>query len=454
MGKRKKRRKRRRSEERAEQAHLGLPDTGDDDDEEYEDDDEDDDEEEEEESLGSRFGFGRFRQTNPQPTSTPSQPQPQYEDKPWWAKEENFELDDFERQQYGDYKAQPPPMEPEHLRQPQVKKDTPSSPAATPTTTASPIKQVTTVTSQEVGKVVERVKKIDWELVRIQGEELLDKIRKGMKRVKEEVEFRNLQMREKVPRKYHMAVYTGLVAIPVILILAIVLLLFAGRGDNPEVVIQITAAPTSQPNQTAEPQIVLPTTAPIVVSTDTPPIPLPTSEPIVLPTTAPIASIASFFAPPIQHWSADIQRWAQTYGVGADFMAVVMQLETCGNPLHLGSEGRMGLFAVPGDRFQANESFINPEDNARRAAELIQQCFTMTNNDPGQAYACYRSNTDTTQADFGQWGESMQRYFLWGIGLYGDTQSDVQVSAALNDWLVNGGGFDVCNQAQAALDSQ
>jgi hypothetical protein len=504
MGKRQKRRKRKRSEDRAEQARLGLPVEGDDDEEydeeEYEDDDEDeDDEEEDESSLGSRFGIGRFRQTNPQSTPTPTsqpkptpfqskpapfqpaaqpkpapfqpvqqskpvptQPQqpPQYDDKPWWAKEEDTELDDYEREQYGEYQAMPPPMQPEHLRQPEVKKD--GQPiAATPTPASSPLKQVTAATTQAVGKVGERVKKIDWELVRIQAEEALDKTRKGLGRVKEEAEFRNLQMREKVPPKYHIAVYVGLVAVPVILILVLGFLLFGRGGTEPEVVVQITAAPTEQPLPTAAPEVVLPTSAPIVLPTDAPvelptdaPIIEPTSEPIIQPTTAPVGSVAVFFAPPIQQWSADIQRWAQTYGVDADFMAVVMQLETCGNPNHLGSEGRMGLFAVPGDRFQPNESFINPEDNARRAAELIIQCYAMTNNDPGQAYACYRSNTDTTQADFGQWGEAMQRSFLWGIGLYGDTQSGAQVSPALNDWLVNGGGFDVCNQAQAALDSQ
>jgi hypothetical protein len=488
MGKRKKRRKRRRSEDRAEQARLGLPVEGDDeyedDEEEYEDDDEvDDDEEEEDESLGSRFGLGRFRQTNPQSTPASAQPQsqpkpslfqpkpapsqptsqlkpiasqpqqpPQYEDKPWWSKEEDIELDDYEREQYGEYKAMPPPMPPEHLRQPEVKKDTQPS-TATTAPASSPLKQMTAVTSQAVGKVGERVKKIDWELVRVQAEEALDKTRKGLSRVKEEAEYRNLQMREKVPPKYHMAVYAGLIAVPVILILVIGFLLFGRGGNEPEAIVQITAAPTEQPMPTSVPEIVLPTSAPIVLPTDEP-ILQPTTEPIVQPTTAPIANIPAFFAPPIQQWSADIQRWSQTYGVDADFMSIIMQLETCGNPMHLGSEGRMGLFAVPGDRFQPNESFINPEDNARRAAELIVQCYALTNNDPGQAYACYRSNTDTTQADFGQWGEVMQRYFLWGVGLYGDARGDAATSPALNDWLVNGGGFNVCNQAQAALDSQ
>jgi hypothetical protein len=114
----------------------------------------------------------------------------------------------------------------------------------------------------------------------------------------------------------------------------------------------------------------------------------------------------------------------------------------------------MGLFAVPGDRFQANESFLNPEDNARRASELMQQCYALTNNDVGLAYACYRSNTDTTQVSSAQWSEVMQRYFLWVLGIYGDIQSGAQSSAALNDWLVNGGGFDVCNAAQTTLDAQ
>ena len=55
------------------------------------------------------------------------------------------------------------------------------------------------IQAQAVSKVGERVKKIDWELVRIQAEEALEKTRKGLHRVKEEAEFYNLQMRERVP---------------------------------------------------------------------------------------------------------------------------------------------------------------------------------------------------------------------------------------------------------------
>src|SRR5262245_36350751 len=105
-------------------------------------------------------------------------------------------------------------------------------------------------------------------------------------------------MREKVPPKYHMAVYAGLIAIPVILILIIGFLLFGRGGSNePEVVVQITAAPTEQLFPTNVPEIDLPTSAPIVVPTDIPappptdePIVQPTIEPIVQPTTVPVAN--------------------------------------------------------------------------------------------------------------------------------------------------------------------
>ena len=459
MGKRKKRRKRRRAEERAEQALSGDVD-GADDEEEYEDED-DDEEEEESPSLASRFGLGNFRQSQPAKTEA----QPQYDDKPWWSKEEDFELSDYEREQYGDYQKMPPPLEPEHLRQPEVKK-----PESTPA--PSPIGQVATVTTQEVGKVVERVKKIDWELVMVQVSEVLDKIKRVFQRIFEEIQFRNLQMRETVPPKYHLPIYATIAAVLIGIPLVLVLLTLTG-GDNPDVqvttapqsvVVQPTDEPIVQPTFTPQPEVVLPTDEPIVQSTD---IPIPataiptnppqtTDIPVIQPTDVPIVtgSIAPFFAPPVQYWAGDIQRWAQTYGVDASFMAMIMQLETCGNPLHLGGEGRMGIFAVPGDRFQPEESFLNPEDNARRASELIQQCYALTNNDIGQAYACYRSNTDTTQVSSAQWSESMQRYFLWGLGVYGDALANAQTSAALNDWLVSGGGFDVCNAAQSTLDGQ
>ncbi|MDQ7036569.1 MAG: hypothetical protein Q9P01_17585 [Anaerolineae bacterium] len=383
-------------------------------------------------------------------------------------------MSDYERKQYGKYEKMPAPLKPEHLREPEPKKQ-----ADTASDAPSLIGKIAAITTHSMGKVVERGKNIDWELVQVRISEISDKIRAGFKRFIEEIQFRNLQMREKVPPKFQIVVYATLALILIGIPLAIAALLFAGRGNNPddnEVALAITAVPQNNTiivpaTQTPSPTVILPTTAPIVQASNTPlppntpipPTPIPTNPPpptdvpIVQPTTAPLvssASIALFFAPAVQSWSSDLLRWSQTYGVDANFMAMVMQLETCGNPLYLGTEGRMGIFAVPGDRFQGAESFINPEDNARRASELMQQCYALTANDPGQAYACYRSNTDTTQASFGQWSEPMQRYFLWGFGMYGDTQNGVQSSPALNDWLVNGGGFDVCNQAQSILDSQ
>lgn len=156
----------------------------------------------------------------------------------------------------------------------------------------------------------------------------------------------------------------------------------------------------------------------------------------------------------MQTWSTDLERWAQLLSIEANYLAIVMQLETCGNPDFIGADGRVGLFAVPQDRFQAGEEFADPEINAMRAAELITQCQSLTGNDPGQTYTCYRSNTDSTQVDFGGWSEAMQQRFLWSMGMYGDTQMNAVESAALNHYLVTGGGIDVCNQAHAVLDSR
>jgi hypothetical protein len=413
-------------------------------------------------SIGARFGFG--------PDPKKADPLP---DEPWWAQEEDeYELTEYEKKQYGEYKegkhiSELPPEPVDNKK----KKDDAQKP--------NPV-------AAYVQTVKERWERIDWELVMVRVYEIRDNVGERISpvtsRVDDGLAWLELQLetRANIPENYSRPVTLAVVSAPLVLILVTIVAVLlltggdSGQGDNGQAIVEtdnrqtqvaqaaqatntprptITRVPpsrTPRPTRTTAPATSTP--RPTIATTNTPRPPATaitdpaTDAPAVADTSA-RGAIAPLFQPSVQRWSNDIQRWGATYNLDPDYFAAIMQLETCGNPAYQDADDNLGLFAVPAERFQAGEDPFNVEDNARRAAEYIQYCTTLSEADVAKALACYHA-TDIAVALTGlsEWSPDTQQYFWWYVELYSDAISNLDQSNALDAWLAQGGD-QVCARA-------
>ena len=82
--------------------------------------------------------------------------------------------------------------------------------------------------------------------------------------------------------------------------------------------------------------------------------------------------LAPFFAPAVQHWSDEINRWAAQHEVDPHLLATVMQIESCGHPTVISNAGARGLFQVMPFHFAAGEDMLDPDTNAMARRQLPQ----------------------------------------------------------------------------------
>lgn len=160
--------------------------------------------------------------------------------------------------------------------------------------------------------------------------------------------------------------------------------------------------------------------------------------------------IAPLFTAEVQHWSADVVRWAEPHGLDPNLLATVMQIESCGHPTVISPAGARGLFQVMPFHFEANEDMIDPETNARRGANFLVECSGYAGGDIGKTFACYNGGPGTIRRDFSQWPHETQRYYYWALGIYEDATRGAFRSERLDEWL-NAGGVNLCRRASLEL---
>jgi hypothetical protein len=165
---------------------------------------------------------------------------------------------------------------------------------------------------------------------------------------------------------------------------------------------------------------------------------------------APAPLIAPFFTREVQYWAPNIKKWAAEYGVDANLIATLMQIESCGLQSANSSVGAQGLFQVMPFHFDDGENMTDPETNARRGVGVIRECLGYANGDAGLAMACYNGGPSLVYRDQSSWPLESQNYYRWGTGLYSDATAGRKVSPALNNWLDSGGVY-LCDQASVAL---
>lgn len=162
----------------------------------------------------------------------------------------------------------------------------------------------------------------------------------------------------------------------------------------------------------------------------------------------PLAQPPTIFTPSIQKWIPEIQRWSETYALPADYVAIVMTLESCGDPRARSSAGALGLFQVMPFHFAQGEDPLDPEVNARRGLTYLRRALDLAHGDFGRALAGYNGGHGVIDRDPSTWAAETRRYQAWGAGILDDLAADRIPSPALEAWL-DAGGRSLCLRAES-----
>lgn len=160
--------------------------------------------------------------------------------------------------------------------------------------------------------------------------------------------------------------------------------------------------------------------------------------------------LSRIFTREVLHWEPQIVTWSELHGVDPNLAAIIMQIESCGDPGAVSSAGAQGLFQVMPFHFVGGENPQDPDTNAARGLKYFSDRLVQTNGDIGRAFAGYNGGHVAAAASWDSWASETQRYYLWSTGIYGDIMSGGETSPTLERWLA-AGGAGLCQQAAARL---
>lgn len=167
--------------------------------------------------------------------------------------------------------------------------------------------------------------------------------------------------------------------------------------------------------------------------------------------TDPDAPLASFYTQEVRYWRSEIMDWADAYAVNPNVIAIVIQIESCGDPVVISGAGAVGLMQVMPFHFGNGENMLNPDTNVRRGMSVFYECLTLFAQwDLGLALACYNGGPSVTQRDYSTWAAETQYYYRWATGLWQDVLAGEESSDTLAEWL-SAGGRTLCTQASDDL---
>ena len=160
--------------------------------------------------------------------------------------------------------------------------------------------------------------------------------------------------------------------------------------------------------------------------------------------------LAPLFTPEVLKLETQILAWASEYGMDANLVATVMQIESCGNPRALSPVGAMGLFQVMPYHFAKGEDGFAPNMNALRGLSYLQKSLEHFGGDTGLALAGYNGGIQGASHPANEWAEETRNYKYWGENIYADALAGFSNSATLQEWLA-AGGASLCAQAEQRL---
>ena len=161
-------------------------------------------------------------------------------------------------------------------------------------------------------------------------------------------------------------------------------------------------------------------------------------------------AISPIFTREVQHWGADITRWANASSLDPNLVAVIMQIESCGDPRATSRAGAMGLFQVMPFHFHFGENPYNPETNALRGLAYLSRSLAAADGDPRLALAGYNGGIGVIARGEWTWSAETKRYARYGAPIYEDAKNGAVSSAVLEEWY-RSYGENLCKQASRRL---
>lgn len=199
----------------------------------------------------------------------------------------------------------------------------------------------------------------------------------------------------------------------------------AGAASNPAV-LQLIQPPAPDPNLTAPP-----------------------NRPEA-PSAAQASAISVIFRPEIQYWGQSIVKWSAAHNLDPNLAAVVMQIESCGDPRATSRAGAMGLFQVMPFHFHASDSPYDPDTNAARGLDYLARSLAAAGGDARLALAGYNGGIGVINRGEWTWSAQTKRYVQYGAPIYEDARGGAGSSAILDEWYSKYGA-SLCRQASQRL---
>jgi soluble lytic murein transglycosylase-like protein len=160
--------------------------------------------------------------------------------------------------------------------------------------------------------------------------------------------------------------------------------------------------------------------------------------------------ISPIFTKQIQHWGNDIVRWAAASSLDPNLVAVVMQIESCGDPRAISRSGAIGLFQVMPFHFQITDNPFEPDTNALRGLNYLSRSLETAGGNARLALAGYNGGIGVITRGEGTWAAETHRYVRYGAPIYEDARSGMDTSASLEEWYGKYGA-GLCRQASRRL---
>lgn len=162
------------------------------------------------------------------------------------------------------------------------------------------------------------------------------------------------------------------------------------------------------------------------------------------------ADLSPIFTREVQYWAEDIQRWASASSLDPNLVAVVMQIESCGDPFARSSAGAMGLFQVMPFHFQRGEDPYDPDTNALRGLNYLARSLEASRGNVRLALAGYNGGVGVIGRGEWTWSAQTLRYVYYGAPIYEDARSGAASSVKLEEWYRKYGA-GLCRQAGRKL---
>lgn len=160
--------------------------------------------------------------------------------------------------------------------------------------------------------------------------------------------------------------------------------------------------------------------------------------------------LSPIFTPEVRYWESHLIRWANTASLDPNLAAVVMQIESCGDPRALSRAGAKGLFQVMPFHFLFGENGYDPDTNALRGLNYLARSLTTANGDPRLALAGYNGGIGVITRSEWLWSAETKRYVYFGVPIYEDARNGRTTSAMLDEWYRRYGA-GLCRQAAERL---